>query len=80
VRSGARVALGYRSRRADADAAVAKLGGAAVAIPGDLGVPATARNAVDDAVRQLGGLEILVVNHGVWPPQDVPLSQMTDAQ
>jgi 3-oxoacyl-[acyl-carrier protein] reductase len=80
VRSGARVALGYRSRRADADAAVAKLGPAAVAIAGDLGVPAAARTAVDDAARQLGGLDILVVNHGVWPPEDVPLSRMTDAQ
>jgi len=80
VRSGARVALGYRSRRADADAALAKLGHAAVAIAGDLGVSAAARSAVDDAVRQLGGLDILVVNHGVWPPEEVPLSQMTDAQ
>ncbi|HEX4562777.1 MAG TPA: SDR family oxidoreductase [Gemmatimonadales bacterium] len=80
VRSGARVALGYRSRRADADAAVAKLGSAAVAIAGDLGVPAAARTAVDEAARLLGGLDILVVNHGVWPPQDVPLTQMTDAQ
>ena len=80
VRSGARVALGYRSRRQDADAAVATLGPAAVAIAGDLGVPAAARTAVEDAVRLLGGLDILIVNHGVWPPQDVPLSQMTDAQ
>ena len=80
VRSGARVALGYRSRKADADAAVARLGPAAVAIAGDLGVPDAARTAVEDAVRLLGGLDILVVNHGVWPPQDVPLSRMTDAQ
>lgn len=80
VRSGARVALGYRSRREDADAAVRMLGAAAVAIPGDLGVAADARAAVDGAVRALGGLDILVVNHGVWPSQEVPLSQMTDAQ
>ena len=80
VRSGARVALGYRSRRGDADAAVKRLGTAAVAIAGDLGVAADARAAVDHAVQALGGLDLLVVNHGVWPPAEVPLAQMTDAQ
>jgi len=79
ARSGARVALGYRSRREDADAALARLPGA-VAVPGDLGDPAAARAAVAEAVRALGGIDLLIVNHGVWPPQDVPLSQMTDAQ
>jgi 3-oxoacyl-[acyl-carrier protein] reductase len=80
VRSGARVALGYRSRRADADAAVRALGTAVVAVAGDLGVPADARAAVESAVKALGGLDLLVVNHGVWPPEDVPLAKMTDAQ
>ena len=79
TRSGARVALGYRSRRADADAALARLPGA-VAVAGDLGDPGAARAAVAEAVRALGGIDLLIVNHGVWPPQDVPLSQMTDAQ
>jgi 3-oxoacyl-[acyl-carrier protein] reductase len=31
-------------------------------------------------VKSLGGLDILVVNHGVWPPDDVALAQMTDGQ
>lgn len=47
---------------------------------GDLGDAPTARRVVADAVRSLGGLDILVVNHGVWPPEDVPLGQMTDEQ
>src|SRR4029077_17549891 len=45
-----------------------------------LGVPADARAAVAGAVQALGGLDLLVVNHGVWPPDDVPLSRMTDDQ
>ena len=45
---------------------------------GDLGDLATARRVVADAVRRLGGLDIVVVNHGVWPPDDVPLEQLTD--
>src|SRR4029077_21221018 len=80
VRSGVRRALGSRSRRTDADAAVRALGTAAVAIAGDLGVPADARAAVEGAVKTLGALDLLVVNHGVWPPEDVPLAKMTDAQ
>jgi 3-oxoacyl-[acyl-carrier protein] reductase len=47
---------------------------------GDLGDATIARRVVADAVRSLGGLDILVVNHGIWPPQDVPLGQMTDEQ
>jgi 3-oxoacyl-[acyl-carrier protein] reductase len=31
-------------------------------------------------VKFLGGLDYLIVNHGVWPPDDVPLAGMTDAQ
>ncbi|HMG18473.1 MAG TPA: SDR family NAD(P)-dependent oxidoreductase, partial [Gemmatimonadales bacterium] len=34
-----------------------------------------------EALRALGGaLDILVVNHGVWPPDDVPIATMTDEQ
>src|SRR5204863_482171 len=52
----------------------------AVAIGGDLGDPAAAQRAVEEAARALGGLELLIVNHGVWPPDAVPVARMTDAQ
>jgi 3-oxoacyl-[acyl-carrier protein] reductase len=32
------------------------------------------------AAQALGGLDLLVVNHGVWPAVDVPLARMDDAQ
>ena len=35
---------------------------------------------VEKAVAGLGRLDILVVNHGVWPPDDAPISTMSDAQ
>ena len=47
---------------------------------GDLGDAATAQRVVANAIKELGGLDILVVNHGVWPAADVPLSKMSDAQ
>ena len=76
ARAGAKVAIGYRSRKPEFDAAIA------AAIAGDLGDPAAAKRAVEEAARALGGkgLDILVVNHGIWPPSDVPLAQMGDAQ
>ena len=84
ARAGASVAVGYRERKKEADEAVraveAVKGGRAVAIGGDLGDDRAARKAVSEVVRALGGLDILVVNHGVWPPEDVALAEMTDAQ
>jgi len=91
ARAGASVAVGYVSRRAEAEETTAAVrrslkdslsgaGGQAVAIAGDLGDPAAAQRAVAEAARALGGLELLIVNHGVWPPDDVPVARMTDAQ
>lgn len=81
ARAGAAVAVGYRARREDADEAVRALGGPpAVAVGGDLGDPAIAQRAVEEVVRALGGLDLLVVNHGVWQPHDIPLTQMPDTQ
>ncbi|MGH7520150.1 MAG: SDR family NAD(P)-dependent oxidoreductase [Gemmatimonadales bacterium] len=75
ARAGAKVAVGYRSRKPPADPHIT------AAVRGDLGTSAGAKKAVAEALRALGGdLDILVVNHGVWPPDDVPLSKMTDEQ
>jgi 3-oxoacyl-[acyl-carrier protein] reductase len=70
-RAGARVVVGYRERKPDLSS---------TAVGGDLGDAAAAKRVVGEAVGKLGGLDILVVNHGVWPPDDVPLAKMTDAQ
>ena len=85
ARAGASVAVGYKSRKQDAEETVrAAQGGTgrqlAVAIRGDLGQRDTAEQAVGAAAQALGGLDLLIVNHGVWPPDDVPLAKMSDAQ
>lgn len=75
ARAGAKVAVGYRSRKPAAESYVT------AAVRGDLGTAAGANKAVAEALRALGGsLDILVVNHGVWPPDDVPVAKMTDEQ
>jgi 3-oxoacyl-[acyl-carrier protein] reductase len=83
ARAGAPVAVGFRARAADAAETVTAIraaGGRAEAFGGDLGDPAGAARVVEQAARFLGGLDILIVNHGVWPPADVALASMTDAQ
>lgn len=74
AQAGAQVAAGYHSRKPEPEP------GIAATVAGDLGDAAAARRAVAEVVRALGGLDILVVNHGIWPPDDVPLAQITDAQ
>ena len=84
AQAGASVAVGYRERNkeaAETTAGVTAVGAVkAVAVQGDLGDKAAAERAVAEVVRALGGLDILVVNHGVWAPEDVALAEMTDAQ
>ena len=75
ARAGAKVAVGYRSRKPAAEPHII------AAVRGDLGTAAGARKAVAEALRALGGsLDILVVNHGVWPADDVPVADMSDEQ
>ena len=82
ARAGAAVAVGYRSRKTDAEETIRAIprGAGGAAIQADLGDPAAARRAVTDAARALGGLDLLVVNHGVWAPDDVPVADLSDAQ
>jgi len=85
AQAGASVAVGYMSRRAEAEETVKAVEGGrgrsrAVAVAGDLGDPPAAQRAVEEAARALGGLDLLIVNHGVWPPDDVPVARMTDGQ
>jgi len=76
ARAGAKVAVGYRSRK---PAPVAHV---TAAVRGDLGTVPGANKAVAEALRALGGtgLDILVINHGVWPADDVPVAKLTDEQ
>lgn len=85
ARAGCAVAVGYRDRKEEAEEVARAVAGArgrqqAVAIQADLGDPNAATHAVGEAAKALGGLDLLIVNHGVWPPDDVPVAVMSDAQ
>jgi 3-oxoacyl-[acyl-carrier protein] reductase len=82
VQAGARVAFSYRQARAQAETLAAECGGAGqcVALEQDLATPADGRALVAAAVQAFGRLDILVVNHGIWPPGDAPIARMSEKQ
>jgi 3-oxoacyl-[acyl-carrier protein] reductase len=78
--AGASVVVNYASSKAGADAVVAeiaKAGGKAVAVGGDVSKAADAQALVDAAVKQFGRLDILVNNSGVY--EFAPLEEITEA-
>ena len=54
-----------------AQALAAQHPGRAFAVQAALENEASVQAAVASAVAQLGPINVLVVNHGIWPPEDV---------
>src|SRR5439155_27190983 len=74
VQAGARVVFNYQKSRAEADNLVRECGSEkCAAVACNLDGTESARELVVSAVRRFGRLDILVVNHGVWPAEDVPI-------
>jgi 3-oxoacyl-[acyl-carrier protein] reductase len=80
--AGARVVFSYRQAKEQALALMDECGGQTRCIPieQDLSSPADGRAAVNAAVTAFGRLDVLVVNHGVWPPEGAPIELMTEEQ
>ena len=79
ARSGADVAITYRSRSSDAAAVVTEIqagGRKAFAVGGDLADEATAEQVVAQCSAELGSLDLFIGNHGIWPPEEVALREM----
>jgi 3-oxoacyl-[acyl-carrier protein] reductase len=80
---GADVGVGYRARQADAAEIVRQLadrGVRAFAHAADLSTLEGTTSLFERAEREFGGLDIFIGNAGIWPPNDVALADMTDAQ
>ncbi|MGO9086997.1 MAG: SDR family NAD(P)-dependent oxidoreductase [Terriglobales bacterium] len=79
--AGAKVVFSYRSARAQAEALAKECGEAECRpVASNLDNPEAARALVAKTVQHFGRLDILVANHGVWPPDDVPIERMSDEQ
>jgi len=80
-RAGAQVVVGYRSRMADANKVVDELraqGGRATAFGADISTREGAESLVAETLRVYGGLDLFVGNAGIWPAEEVPLTEMDD--
>lgn len=81
-KAGARVVFSYQRAADRAEALVQECGGEAAcrALQQDLTTVADGEALVTAAAQVYGRLDILVVNHGIWPPHDQPIGTMTTEQ
>lgn len=81
VQAGARVAFNYQKAKEQAEKLRREMGESqCAAFACDLSGADAARELVAATVKQYGRLDILVANHGVWPPEDLPIDRMPDTQ
>jgi 3-oxoacyl-[acyl-carrier protein] reductase len=81
TRAGAKVVFNYQHSLPQAEKLVSECGAEDChAVQADLTGTATAEPLVRATVERFGSLDILVVNHGIWPPTDTPIDAMSDEQ
>lgn len=81
VGAGAKVVFNYQSAKAQAEDLVRECGAANCrAVQSDLSTMDAAGQLVASAIAAFGRLDILVANHGIWPPEDAPVNRLSDEQ
>src|SRR2546427_4542465 len=81
VAAGAKVLFSYEKAATAAAGLVKELGEVNCATAAcNLSGTDTALQLVDATIKRFGRLDILIANHGVWPPQDAPIENMSEAQ
>lgn len=81
VGAGARVMFSYEKAEKQSGQLVETLGPENCAAMGcNLAGTDTAEALIAATVKRFGRLDILVANHGIWPPEDAPVDQMSEAQ
>jgi 3-oxoacyl-[acyl-carrier protein] reductase len=81
VAAGAKVVFNYQKAATEAVRLVQELGAdKCAAVACNLSGTQTAQELIASAVKLFGRLDILVANHGVWPPDDAPIDKLPDEQ
>ena len=83
AKAGAAVAIGYRSRTADADETVSQLealGVKALSVAADLSIAEGAEVLFSRAEDALGGIDIVIGNAGIWTSEPVAVAEMSAEQ
>jgi 3-oxoacyl-[acyl-carrier protein] reductase len=80
VAAGANVVFNYQRAAEAAQNLVRECGPEHChAVQSDLNSASSAQPLIDAVIAHFGALDILVANHGVWPAEDVPIDEMTEA-
>lgn len=78
--AGAKVVFNYQKAKQQAEELVAECGReSCLAVQADLSGTEGAADLVGTALERFGRLDALVANHGIWPAEDIPVDQMSDA-
>lgn len=77
AREGARVVAHFSEHGEQASALAHEIGPACVPLGADLTLEADVERLFAEIELAIGPVEILIANAGQWPPDDVPLHQMT---
>lgn len=83
ARAGAEVGISFRSRSEEADETIRQVraaGSSGWHRAGDLTDETEVRSLFDRAQTESGGVDIVVVNHGIWPSQPASLATMEPGQ
>jgi 3-oxoacyl-[acyl-carrier protein] reductase len=81
VEAGAKVVFNYQSSKTQAEEIVDGCGADQChAVQSDLTGTEPAQKLVAAAIARFGRLDMLVANHGIWPPDDAPIERMSDQQ
>jgi 3-oxoacyl-[acyl-carrier protein] reductase len=81
TQAGACVLFNYQKSSEAAERVVIACGAdRTAAVQSDLIGEGAEEMLVEETISHFGHLDILVVNHGIWPPQDQPVDEMSDEQ
>jgi 3-oxoacyl-[acyl-carrier protein] reductase len=81
VEAGAKVVFSYQRAHAEAERLAGECGREkCLAVRASLNGIHEARELVAAAVGRFGRLDILVANHGIWPPDDTAVDELADEQ
>jgi 3-oxoacyl-[acyl-carrier protein] reductase len=81
TQAGAKVLFNYQRARDEAERLARDCGEAqCAAVQCELSSAEGARQLMSAAIQRFGQVDIVVGNHGIWPPNDTPIDKMTDEQ
>ena len=80
--AGAKVLFNYQQTKNEAEKLASECGGSVqcIAVQADLSSSEASQQLINQAVEHFGKVDIVVGNHGIWPPTDVPIDTMSEKQ